>query len=38
MLLSRSWIKILGGTLEMDLTYSTIPVFAGEHRRLYREA
>jgi hypothetical protein len=22
----------------MDLTYSTIPVFGGEHRRLYREA
>jgi ribonuclease HI len=38
MLLSRSWIKILGGTLQMDLTYATIPVFGGEHRRLYREA
>jgi hypothetical protein len=38
MLLSRSWIKILGGTLHMDLTYATIPVFGGEHRRLYREA
>ena len=38
MLFSRSWIKILGGTLEMDLTYATIPVFVGEHRRLYREA
>jgi hypothetical protein len=22
----------------MDLTYSTIPVFGGEHKRLYREA
>jgi hypothetical protein len=22
----------------MDLTYDTIPVFGGEHRRLYREA
>jgi hypothetical protein len=22
----------------MDLTYATIPVFGGEHRRLYREA
>jgi hypothetical protein len=38
MLLSRSWIKILGRTLQMDLTYATIPVFGGEHRRLYREA
>jgi hypothetical protein len=38
MLLSRSWIKILGGTLQMDLTYATIPVFGGEHRRLYRES
>jgi hypothetical protein len=38
MLLSRSWIKILGGTLQMDLSYATIPVFGGEHRRLYREA
>jgi hypothetical protein len=32
MLLSRSWIKRLGGTLHMD------PVFGVEHRRLYREA
>jgi hypothetical protein len=38
MLLLISWIKILGGTLHMDLTYATIPVFGGEHRRLYREA
>jgi hypothetical protein len=38
MLLSRYWIKILGGTLQMDLTYATIPVFGGEHRKLYREA
>jgi hypothetical protein len=38
MLLSRSWIKILGGTLQMDLPYATIPIFCGEHRRLYREA
>jgi ribonuclease HI len=38
MLLSRSWIKRLGGTLHMDLTYATIPVFGGEHRRLYKEA
>jgi ribonuclease HI len=38
MLLSRSWIKILGGTFHIDLTYATIPLFGGEHRRLYREA
>jgi ribonuclease HI len=38
MLLSRSWIKNLGGTLQMDLTYATIPIFGGEHRRMYREA
>jgi hypothetical protein len=38
MLLSRFWIKILGGTLQMDLTYATIHVFGGEHRRIYREA
>ena len=38
MLLLRSWIKILGGTLKMDLTYATIPLFGGDHRRLYREA
>jgi ribonuclease HI len=38
MLLSISWIKRLGGMLQMDLTYATIPVFGGEHRRLYREA
>jgi hypothetical protein len=38
MMLSRSWIKRLAGTLQMDLTYTTIPVFGGEHRRLYREA
>jgi hypothetical protein len=38
MLLSKSWIKILGGTLQMDLTYDTFPVFGGEHRILYREA
>jgi hypothetical protein len=38
MLLSISWIKRLGGTLQMDLSYATIPIFWGEHRRLYREA
>jgi hypothetical protein len=38
MLLLISWIKRLGGTLDMDLTYATIIVFGGEHRRIYREA
>jgi hypothetical protein len=37
-ILSISWIKRLGGTLQMDLTYATIPMFEGEHRRLYIEA
>ena len=35
MLLSRSWSKKLGGTLQMDISYATIPVFGGEFRRLY---
>jgi uncharacterized membrane protein YagU involved in acid resistance len=26
---SRSWIKIIGGTLQMNLTYATILVFGG---------
>lgn len=38
MLLSRGWIKRLGGTLQNDLSYATIPVFGGESRRLYRES
>ena len=29
MLLSRYWAKKVGGTLQMDLTYATIPVFGG---------
>ena len=37
LLLSRSWEKKVGGTLQMDLTYATIPVFGGENRRMYRE-
>jgi hypothetical protein len=37
MLLSRSWVKKVGGYLQMDLTYETIPIFGGEHRKLYRE-
>ena len=34
MLLSRYWDKKVGGTLQMDLSYATIPVF-GENKRLY---
>jgi ribonuclease HI len=37
-LLSRSWRKRLGGTLQMDLSYATILVFGGVNRRLYRES
>jgi hypothetical protein len=36
MLLSRSWGAKLKGTLQLDMSYATIPVF-GQHRRLYRE-
>jgi hypothetical protein len=37
LLLSHSWGKRLRGTLQMDLSYATIPVFGGELKRLYRE-
>jgi hypothetical protein len=37
LLLSRSWRKRLGGTLQMDLSYAIVPVFGGEIKRLYRE-
>jgi len=37
-LLSRSWMKRLCGTIQMDLSYATIPVFGGVNRRLYRES
>ena len=36
MLLSRSWAAKLKGTLQMDLSYATIPIFR-THRKLYRE-
>jgi ribonuclease HI len=29
--------KKLGGTMQMDMTYATVPVFGGENKRLYRE-
>jgi len=35
-LISRSWSVKLKGTLQMDMSYATIPVFE-EMRRLYRE-
>ena len=38
MLLSRGWIKRLGGTLQNDVSYATVLVFGGESRRLYKEA
>ena len=37
LLLSHSWSKRMGGTLQIDLTYATIPMFGGETKRLYRE-
>jgi hypothetical protein len=36
MVLSRSWAAKMKGTLQMDMTYTTIPVF-GHDRRMYRE-
>jgi ribonuclease HI len=38
MLLFRSWIKILGENLQMDLSYATILVFGVENIRIYKEA
>jgi len=37
MLLSRSWGTKLGGSLQLDMTYTTIPIFDGQFNRLYRE-
>ena len=37
MVLSRSWAKRVGETLQIDLSCATIPVFGGEHKRIYRE-
>jgi hypothetical protein len=36
MFLSRSWGAKLKGTLQLDMSYATIPVF-GQQRRLYKE-
>jgi hypothetical protein len=38
MLLSRLWLKILGGTLQMDLSFAIVPIFGCENMRLYRES
>jgi hypothetical protein len=35
-LLSRYFVKRLGGTLQMDLSYATILVFNGVNKRLYK--
>lgn len=37
MLLSRSWGAKLQGSLQMDMSYATIPVF-NQNKRLYRES
>jgi hypothetical protein len=37
MVLSRFWGAKLGGSLQMDMTYATIPIFGGKFTRLYRE-
>ena len=37
MLLERNWAKMMGETMKMDMKYSTLPMFVGETKRLYRE-
>jgi len=37
MLLSRKWAATLGGTLQMDLSYATIPSSENSFVKLYRE-
>jgi len=32
MLLSRSWVGKRGGTMQMDMTYASTPIFGGETR------
>jgi hypothetical protein len=36
-LLSRSWGAKLGGSVQSDMTYATIPIFCGHFTKLYRE-
>jgi len=38
MLLSRSWGSNIGGSIKLDLTYVTIPIFGREEIRLFRES
>lgn len=38
MIFSRSWGSNIGGSIKLDPTYDTIPIFAGEERRLHRES
>jgi hypothetical protein len=37
LLLSRSWGAKLRGSLQLDMTYTTIPIFGGKFTRLYRK-
>jgi ribonuclease HI len=37
LLLSRYWGAKLRGSLQLDMTYATIPIFGGQFRWLYRE-
>jgi hypothetical protein len=37
MLLSRSWGAKLGGSTQLDMTYTTIPILGGKFTRLYKE-
>ena len=37
MLLSRAWVAKVGGNLQMDMSFATVPVFSGDDKRFYRE-
>lgn len=37
MIFSRSWGWKIWGSIKLDLTYATIPMFGGEEHRLYRK-
>jgi hypothetical protein len=37
MILSRYWGAKLGGSVHLDMTYATIPIFCGQFTRLYIE-
>jgi hypothetical protein len=37
LLLSRSWGAKLGGSLQLDMTYATIPIFGRKYTQLYKE-